>query len=446
MDSLTTLFQVNVLPEINHVQLGDTATFECSVDDAADIPIQSFSWIASNLIAKEARYDFDNNHRTLHVSNVKDYDNNTSVECIVTSESGTRQTAFGHISVFPETNSPLIPRTDSLHTTSAPSNTTFDANTGGSTSGPLFDQTSAILIGTISLGFLVVIIALIVYICRLKRDGRTRKLSSLLTPTIHVRDKPPTAHFNRESDTVSVQYARPVRVFRTASSNSSTSYDVPRSSVVAPRSPGGNPKSQNKFYKQRQTTTKTLKHHRSMPSLSVTSRSLSTDGYEDMDRGSKISGNSLILPNLVVNANGTTRNRSNTDSIHGSGNHLHIPSLSASRTPSYSNWSLHAPNSASYENVDNNTHLSYSSTQTAEEVPYENQRMGRVPSFEFADEGQPRDRRIDYASLYLEDGHSSPVPSQEEVNKTTYSKIRGIIQVLRTRHSTRVNIVDHADC
>ena len=450
MAPLVNQIQLAVVPEINRVKLGNTATFDCDAQlSVTDDPIQSFSWVASNLIAKEGRYSFDNNQRTLHVSDIKIYDNDTSVECLVTTDSGSRQAAFGHIVVLPDDTSPLHPRNSTASPTlPPPARNVSGGLTTVSSAGP-FDWSTGLIFGVVSCAFLFVILALLVYVWHLKRRNRNRKSlnnDELLTPTITVNNNESSVMYNRDFDNVSVQYAKPQKsrsVSNLSMMSSIFQYDIPRTSSHSPSPdiiPNSSPPSHAKLYKQKRTSHnmphKGMHHHRSMPSLSVVSRTLSTDGYEDMDSGRLSRASSHIsrqYDNLSPN-------------LSSSHNHLGPPSNvgnSQSKSLSqYSNWSVQEPSRAiSYENIAGSSKSSFQNSEDF--VAYQNQPIQRAPSFEIVDDSEKHRQRLNYASLHLDDGHDSPVPVQNSDDNTTYAKIRGIIRILRTKRSTRVNIVNH---
>ena len=447
MAPLVNQVQLSVVPEINRVKLGSTATFDCDAQlSVADDPIQNFSWVASNLIAKEGRYSFDNNQRTLHVSDIKSYDNNTSVECLVTTDSGGRQAAFGHIVVLPDDTSPLHPRNSTASPTISHARTVSGGLTTVAPADP-FDWSTGLILGVVSCAFLLVIFALLVYVWHLKRRNGNRKSwnnDELLAPTITVNNNQSSVIYDGDFDNVSVQYAKPQKsrsVSNLSMMSSIFQYDIPRSSSHSPSPdiiPNSSSPSHGKLYKQKRTSHnmphKGMHHHRSMPSLNVGSRTLSTEGYEDMDSG-RLSRASSQISHQYDNLS-----PSNLSASH---NHLGPPSNvgndQSKPLSQYSNWSVQEPSRGiSYENIAESSQSSFQNSQDFAE--YQNQPLQRGPSFEIIDDGERDRRRLNYASLHLDDGHDSPVPVQDN---TTYAKIRGIIKILRTKRSTRVNIVNH---
>ncbi len=75
------LFTVSVVPPIVKAPLGETATFECQVD--GNVEVASYAWVGSEKIAKEGRFSYSQNKKVLHVADLRDYDNNTWVDCTV---------------------------------------------------------------------------------------------------------------------------------------------------------------------------------------------------------------------------------------------------------------------------------------------------------------------------------------------------------------------------
>ena len=472
VDPHLNLYEVNVNPEINRVEVGKTATFECGVQlTDQDNPIRSFTWVASNVIAKENRFSFDNNQRILHIDDVKTYDNNTNVECIVTMDTGARLGAFGHIVVLPKSTSPLFPPTE----TSAPTVSTVSESLPAPAG---LNWVTGVIAGALSGVFLLIIIALLAYVCHLKRRTKKRKWSALLTPTV---TGSPTVGYHHESDGVSVQYAKPhihrdrdrshLDSYNSSIMSSVFQYDIPRSSsvpmspdVIPNHPPAPSPIGHAKLYKQKShnpaylqhnssNLQKSLRHHQSMPSLNDNRKSgrlPSRDGYEDMESG-RLSVISRTRSDMRTPSTSTSRLSHPYDNISrsyvnlsSSHNHLDVPQNSYRSSFHQSSWSV--ASARSYENIASSDSPAYQNTPDF--VAYHNQPMQRAPSFEIIDGAEDHNRnqrRLNYASLHLEDSDASPAPSQDSLDtkRTNYAKIRGIIKVFRTKRSTRVNIVNH---
>ena len=83
----------------NRVALGATATFECNV--TGNVEVRQYDWVASDKIARDGRFSYGESMKILYVNNVKDYDNQTFVDCTVTVVDGRTGMDNGRIFVLP---------------------------------------------------------------------------------------------------------------------------------------------------------------------------------------------------------------------------------------------------------------------------------------------------------------------------------------------------------
>ena len=430
---------VDVEPDIAYIQPRGTATFDCDVIDYTE-PIHAFAWTTIPPIS-DSRLTYDNNQKTIHIHNLRTSENNTIVTCTVFPENGVGINFSGEIVMLEEDNDgdggegdgedgenprprprlttprkttqriqpSTVPANDVLTrritATSTitpnvpkvpmPTSVPWDPKTNGYSARTTNPATIGTLIA-ICLFFLLAIIFVIVRRVRKNRQSSKRQRTG-----------------NR-----SAMYFNPHR-------RPQDGYDIAPTPPMAPtidsrnssQSPDLIPPGHGRLYNPRYQKP-IHKNHKSLPSLAHTS-GVDVEEYVYMEPGDQ-RGQSLGMLGVPFGDGYDHLARSNPESLHKLANPISPPAPPGTPT--------------------NYAKLTAKSPPQSNDPSYENHDVARKHTFELNEQ-----KRLKYASLNHQDGTSDSLTHGQHPpkRKTSYAKIRGVLRILRTQNSTRVNIDPH---
>ena len=431
---------VDVEPDIAYVQPRGTATFDCDVIDYSE-PIHAFGWTTDPPIS-DSRLTYDNNQKTIHIHNLRTSENNTIVTCHAFPENGVGHNFSGEIVMLEEDNDgdggdgdgdeeenprprprlttprrttqriqpSTVPENDvltrSIATTSTnrsnvpkvsmPTSMPWDPKTNEYSAR----TTNPATVGTLIAICLFFILAIIFVIVRRVRKNRQ---SSKHQRTVNRS----AMHFDRDRR-LQEGYAiapMPPMAHTIDSRNSS-------------QSPDQIPPGHGRLYTPRYQKP-IHKNHKSLPSLAHTG-AVDVEDYVYMEPGADQRGQSLGMLGVPFGDGYDHLARSNPESLHKLANPISPPAPPG--TPA------------------NYAKLTAKSLPQSTDPSYENHEIAGKHTFELNEK-----KRLKYASLNHQDGTSDSFTNGQHPpkRKTSYAKIRGVLRILRTQNSTRVNIDPH---